>query len=277
MPSAKAKTTTTNRAPKRGEDDLRATLGALNLRGIADELDDFIARATRGRWAVMKILEQLAVIEARDRAQRSVDRRMSRSRLGRFKPMADFDWSWPDKLDKNALERVMDMEFLEHNENVVLVANQGLGKSMIAKNLAYQAILAGKTALFVTASNLLLDLGKQDTARALERRIKHYCAPHLLVIDELGYLSYDNRAADLIFQIVTRRYEKRPLVLTTNLAFADWTTVFPNAACATALIDRLTHHAEIITMEGESYRKREAEETKKRRGKAKRSHGARKR
>ncbi len=276
MPSARTKTTT-KRAPKCNDDDLRAALCAVNLRGLADELDDFIARATRGRWAVTKVLEQLALIEARDRAQRSVDRRLSRSRLGRFKPMADFDWSWPDKLDKNTLERVMDMDFLDHNENVVLVANQGLGKSMIAKNLAYQAILAGKSALFVTASDLLLDLGKQDTGRALERRIKYYCTPHLLVIDELGYLSYDNHAADLIFQIVTRRYERRPLVLTTNLAFSDWTTVFPNAACATALIDRLTHHAEIITMEGESYRKREAEETKKRRREGKRSHGARKR
>lgn len=275
MPSARTKTTT-NRT-LRADDDLRDKLCEVGLRGIAAELDDFVSRATRGRWSVVKLLEQLARIEAEDRARRSVERRLNRSRLGRFKPIADFDWCWPKKLDKDALERVLSMEFLDRQENVVLVANQGLGKTMIAKNLVHQAILAGKSALFITASDLLLDLGKQETGRALERRIKYYCTPHLLVIDELGYLSYDNHAADLIFQIVTRRYEKRPTALTTNLAFSEWTTVFPNAACATALIDRLTHHAEIITMEGESYRKREAEETKKRRTKGRRGNGARKR
>lgn len=276
MPSARTKKTTTKTTP-RADDDLRDKLCEVGLRGIAAELDDFVSRATRGRWSVTKILEQLAHIEAQDRARRSVERRLNRSRLGRFKPIADFDWAWPKKLDKDALERVLSMEFLDRQENVVLVANQGLGKTMIAKNLAHQAILAGKSALFITASDLLLDLGKQETGRALERRIKYYCTPHLLVIDELGYLSYDNHAADLIFQIITRRYEKRPTALTTNLAFSDWTTVFPNAACATALIDRLTHHAEIITMEGQSYRKREAEETKKQRRKGRRGNGARKR
>ena len=144
-----------------------------------------------------------------------------------------------------------------------------LGKTMIAKNIAHAAILAGQSALFVSASEMLLDLSKQDTARGLEGRLRHYAAPHVLICDEIGYLSYDNSAADLLFQIVSRRYEKRPTVLTTNLAFASWNTVFPNAACATALIDRLTHHSEIISIEGESYRKREAEADKKarRRGK----------
>lgn len=267
----------TSRKTTTSSDGLNDKLRDVGLRGVAAELDDFLARATRGRWPVTKVLEQVAQLEAKDRAARSVERRLSRSRLGRFKPMADFDWDWPKKLDKPALERVLTMDFLDHHENVVLVANQGLGKTMIAKNLAHEAILAGRTALFITASDLLLDLGKQETGRALERRIKYFCTPHLLVIDELGYLSYDNHAADLIFQIVTRRYEKRPTVLTTNLAFSDWPTVFPNATCAIALIDRLTHHAEIITLDGESYRKREAEETKKRRQKKGTSRGSRKR
>ena len=183
--------------------------------------------------------------------------------------MADFDWNSPKKIDRAAVERVMSLGFLERAENVVLVAPQGVGKTMIAKNLAHGTVLAGQNALFVSASDLLLDLNKQDTARALERRLAHYARPHVLCIDEIGYLSYDNRAADLLFQIVSRRYERRPIVLTTNLAFADWNTVFPNAACATALIDRLTHHAEIIAIDGESYRKREAEQDQKtrRRGK----------
>jgi DNA replication protein DnaC len=173
--------------------------------------------------------------------------------------MADFDWDWPQKIDRGAVERVLSMSFVERAENVILVASQGLGKTMLAKNLVHQAAQRGANAVFTTASDLLLDLSKQDTARALERRLRYYSQPSVLAIDEVGYLSYDNHAADLLFQIVSRRYERRSIVLTTNLAFSEWNTVFPNAACATALIDRLTHHAEIVSMTGESYRKREAE------------------
>jgi DNA replication protein DnaC len=107
----------------------------------------------------------------------------------------------------------------------------------------------------------------QPPPRALERRLRHYARPALLCIDEVGYLSYDARAADLLFEVVSRRYEQKSVVITTNLAFADWPGVFPNASCVTALIDRLTHHADVCLIEGESYRHREAEERKKRRSK----------
>jgi DNA replication protein DnaC len=249
--------------------DLAATLRALGLWRIADDLNDLLARATKSRWSSVQLLEELARLETQERARKSAERRLSRAHLGRFKPMADFDWSWPKKIDRDTVERVLALRFLERSENVVLAASQGLGKTMIARNVAHAAVLAGQSALFVSASDLLLDLAKQDTARALERRLQHYARPHVLVVDEIGYLSYDNHAADLLFQIVSRRYEKRSMILTTNLAFSDWNTVFPNAACATALIDRLTHHAEIIRIEGESYRVREAElaDKARRRGK----------
>ena len=136
---------------------------------------------------------------------------------------------------------------------------------MLAKNIAHQAILAGHSALFTTAADLLLDLNGQETARALERRLRHYTRPSLVVIDELGYLAYDARAADLLFQLVSRRYEHRSLLITTNLPFKHWDTVFPNASCAVALIDRLTHHVEILVVEGRSYRRREAELTQQQR------------
>ena len=113
--------------------------------------------------------------------------------------------------------------------------------------------------------SLLLDLNGQDTSRALERRLRAYARPQILAIDEVGYLSYDAHAADLLFQVISRRYEQRAIVMTTNLLFKQWDTVFPNASCAVALIDRLTHHAEIIPIEGESYRKREADLTQKKR------------
>src|SRR5690606_24592739 len=128
---------------------------------------------------------------------------------------------------------------------------------------AHQAILAGHSVLFCTAASLLLDLAAQESARALENRLRHYAKVTLLAIDEVGYLAFDNRNADLLFQIVSRRYEQKSLVLTTNLAFSDWPTIFPNATCATALIDRVVHHADVIAIEGKSYRLREAEETAK--------------
>jgi DNA replication protein DnaC len=121
---------------------------------------------------------------------------------------------------------------------------------MLTKNLLHQAVLAGHSALFITASDLLLDLNGQDTSRALERRLRAYARPQILAIDEIGYLSYDAHAADLLFQVISRRYEQRSIVVTTNLLFKQWDTVFPNASCAVALIDRLTHHADIIPIEG---------------------------
>jgi len=121
---------------------------------------------------------------------------------------------------------------------------------MLAKNLVHQAVLAGHSARFLTATDLVLDLNSQETSRALERRLRAYARPHLLAIDEIGYLAYDAHAADLLFQIVSRRYEQRSLVVTTNLPFKQWDTIFPNASCAVALIDRLTHHSEIIPIDG---------------------------
>jgi DNA replication protein DnaC len=144
--------------------------------------------------------------------------------------MSDFDWAWPKRLDRAAVEAALRLDFLADARNVVLVAAQGLGKTMIAQNIAHAAVLAGTHVLFITAAQLLLDLGSQESTRALARRLNHYATRGLLLIDEVGYLSYDARAADLLFQVVTRRYEKRSLVLTTNLPFSDWPTIFPTPA-----------------------------------------------
>ncbi len=170
------------------------------------------------------------------------------------------DWTWPTKIDRERVERALTVDFIAEARNIVLVAPQGLAKTMIAQNLAYQAILKGHSVLFITAAQLLLDLGSQESSRTLDRRLKHYAKISLLALNEVGYLAFDNRNADLLFQVVSRRYEKKSLVLTTNLAFVDWPTIFPSATCATALIDRVIHHADVIAIEGESYRLREARE-----------------
>ena len=235
---------------------------ALKLIGLdhtAANLDDLVALATKRRWGPAQILEHVAEAEQAERAKRSLERRIGRSQLGRFRSMADFDWAWPKRIDRDAVDAALQLDFLDQARNVVLVAPQGLGKTMIAQNIVHAALLAGHGALFVTASQLLLDLGAQESTRALDRRLRYYTSRPLLCIDEIGYLSYDARNADLLFQVVSRRYERRSLVLTTNLAFADWSSIFPNAACTTALIDRVVHHAEIIAIEGDSFRKREAQ------------------
>ena len=198
---------------------LATDLRRLGLNCTADELNDIIAQSTRKRWSATVLLEHIVAAELEEKQRRSVESRLKRARLGRFKPLADWDWEWPTALDRPALERILSLDFLAHGDNVVILGAQGLGKTMLAKNIAHQAILAGKTALFTTAADLLLDLNGQETARALERRLRHYTRPALLCVDELGYLAYDVRAADLIFQIVSRRYEHRSLLITTNLPF----------------------------------------------------------
>jgi len=246
----------------------------LGLRHTAATLDDLVALATKKRLSHTQLLEHIADREIADRARRSVERRLSRSKIGRFKPIADFDWAWPERIDRDAVDAALRLEFLERAGNVVLVAPQGLGKTTIAKNIAHNAVLAGHSVLSTTAAQMLLDLSSQESARALERRLRHYQRFALLAVDEIGYLSYDNRNADLFFQVVSRRYENKSLVLTTNLAFSDWPTIFPNATCATALIDRLCHHADILKIEGKSYRRREAEDASKSRRKRRKNAAA---
>ena len=190
---------------------------------------------------------------------------MAPSKLGPFKPMDDFDWNWPTKIDRLTVEACLNLEFIDGENNVVLVAPYGLGKTMIAQNIAHQAILAGHSVFFTDASSLLLDLTGTEFARGLDRRLKHYAGFGILCVYEIGYLPYDDRNADLLYQLVSCRYERKSTILTTNLAFRGWPTIFPTATCATALIDRIVHHAEIIAIEGKSYRRRDAEEDKAKR------------
>jgi len=245
--------------------DLPRRLKALGLYYCAEHLDDLIAHATKKRLTPRQLIEHVVHLEEQERARRSLERRVSRSRLGAFKPMADFDWKWPDKINRADVEAALALHFLDQHNNLVLVAAEGLGKTMIARNIVHNAILAGHSALFISAAELLLDLSAQESARGLDRRLKHYARVGLLAIDEIGYLSYEVRNADLLFQLISMRYEKKPLVLTTNLRFADWPTIFPGAACTTALIDRVVHHADILAIEGKSYRLRDANEVKRKR------------
>lgn len=198
--------------------------------------------------------------EEAERNQRSLERRLRQARLGRFKSLADFDWTWPKQIDRTAISNLMTLDFLQAAGNAILVGTNGVGKSTIAKNIAHQAVLQGHNVLFTTAAQMLNELAAMDSDSALRRRLKTYTQPRLLVIDEVGYLSYGNRHADLLFEIINQRYEQKSTLVTTNRPFSEWGEVFPNAACVVSLIDRLVHHAEISLIEGDSYRMKEARE-----------------
>jgi DNA replication protein DnaC len=239
--------------------DLVAHLEQIGLKAVAQNLDDFIARATKGRWSPRLLLEELSQIESRERARLSLEHRLRFSGIGRFKPVADFDWNWPKKIERDVMERALTLDFIQEHRNLILLGRNGLGKTMIAKNIAYAAVMAGYSVLFRTAAKLIEDL-QCDSPQLRRRRIQTYARPHLLCIDELAYLSYDDNAADLLYEVINRRYEEGSVVITTNRAFKEWNQVFPNATCIATLLDRLTHHADATVIEGESYRVHESEQ-----------------
>jgi DNA replication protein DnaC len=227
---------------------LRSRAKALNLHGLLAHWDEAFAAG---------FVQTLLGWEEEERARRSLERRLKAAHIGRFKPLCDFDWDWPKSCDRAGIEALMQLGFLKDAVNVVLSGPNGVGKSTLAQNIAHQAVIQGYTVMFTSAGQMLGDLAALDSDSALRRRLRHYAAPQLLVIDEIGYLSYSNRHADLLFELVSRRYEQKS---TMNRCFAQWNEVFPTAACVASLIDRLVHHAEVFAIDGESYRLKEANE-----------------
>jgi len=232
---------------------LKQQAGELKLHGLLAHWDEL------GEEEMPRIKAWLHW-EATERKKRGLERRLGQAHLGRFKPLADFDWDWLERCDKGTVSDLMQLDFIKEATNIILMGPNGVGKSTIAQNIAYQAVMQGHTALFVEASQMLGDLAAQDGDNALRRCIKRYVQPAILAIDEVGYLSYGTRHADLLFEIISRRYEVKPTIVTTNKPFSEWGEVFPSASCVVSLVDRLIHHSEIIVLEGESYRMKEAQE-----------------
>lgn len=238
--------------------DLPEQLHQLGLHVTAKGLDDFLARAIKQQFSHRQLLEEIARMELSEKTACNLQRRLSSARLGRFKPMVEFDWAWPKKIDRELIERALRLEFIEEKRNLILLGSNGLGKTTIVQNLGYQAALAGKSVLFRSASDIVSDLSC-DSPFQRKRKLANYGRVDLLCVDEIGYLTYDAHAADLLYEIVNRRYEKGSIVITTNRSFKQWNEVFPNATCIATLLDRLLHHAEIAVIEGESYRIKESQ------------------
>jgi DNA replication protein DnaC len=239
------------------------------------DFDDLRRRATRlrlygllSRWnelCTLPWVAELIELEEVERRHRSHQYRISNAKIGAFKPMADFDWKHPKKIDRRQIEGLFDLGFIEEQDNVVIVGPNGVGKTMLAQNLTYEAVTRGYPVRFVSTSEMLNDLVALDGS-ALRHRLKRYTGPKLLAVDEVGYLRYDTRHADLLYEVVRQRYTAgRSIIVTTNKGFAEWNHVFDSAACVVTLIDRLCHRVEIVEIDGPSFRAKESQERTKRR------------
>jgi DNA replication protein DnaC len=242
-------------------EDLRERASTLGLHGVLAHWAEYDGTP----W-----LPALIEREEAARGRRGLDRRIKAARIGRFKLLADFDWQWPKQLDRALVEELFTLDFLAPDKetgvcsNVVFVGPNGVGKTMLAQNLAHRAVQGGHAVRFATASELLNELVSQESGSSLSRRLQRFCRPQLLVLDEVGYLSYDSRHADLLFEVISRRSHKST-VITTNRPFTEWSEVFPNASSVVALVDRLMHRAEVVEIVAESYRAKEAKEREARR------------
>lgn len=230
-------------------------LRRLSLTTIAQHYEELGQEAAREGLAHVEYLRRLAEVETAARYERSVQRRTKAARLPVLKTLEQFDWSWPKKINRPQIQDLFRLRFVEQNSNVVFMGGVGLGKTHFALALAHSACLNNVPTLFTQAVEIVNTLSAAQATNNLSRGLKSYVAPRLLVIDELGYMPMDKRGADLLFQVISARYERSATILTTNLAYKHWAHIFNNdATLATAILDRIVHHCETVTIEGKSFR-----------------------
>jgi DNA replication protein DnaC len=238
--------------------ELYDELERLGLRASRSQLEALLTHATKNRLSPVQVVESLVEVERAERDARNLAARTKRAAVGPHKTMDLFEWDHPRKIDRALCEdQVLTLAFARTRSNVLLRGPAGLGKTMLEQNTATAALAAGMTVCFTNVGTALADLLRQESIPAVERRIKRYTGVDVLCLDELGYVPCDARAADLLFQIISRRHEKASTVIATNLAFQEWGPMFHGAASLVPLIDRFTQHLVTIDIEGDSYRQKE--------------------
>jgi DNA replication protein DnaC len=232
-------------------------LADLKLLEIARCYRELLDEAARKGSSPLEVLSLLIGMEAAARQQRALERRIRDARLPKRKTLAEYDFTFPKKIAKATVLRLFDCDFIDRYGCAVLVGSTGVGKSHLLTALGYAAVEKGHTVRYVRAVDMLNHLTTTQMNGTLGKALKHYTRPDLLLLDELGYLPIDKRGADLLFQVVAARYETGSIVLTTNRVFREWGTMFDvDNTLATALIDRLMHHGEVVVIKGDSYRMR---------------------
>ncbi len=234
----------------------------LRLPWIRDNFEPLVAQALRDKLGPAPFLQRLLEGEIHQRNDRSTRRRIAEARFPVLKTLVGFDWSWPKGLHRHQVEDLFRLRFVSDKGNVILLGGCGLGKTHLATALGYQACLNGHRVLFATAVEIVNNLLAAQTDHRLKTEIRRYLRPDLLILDELGYIPLDKHGADLLFQVISQRYEQGAIVLTSNKAFQEWPSIFNNDSTVTAaILARLLHHAETIVLTGSSFRMKQRQES----------------
>lgn len=227
----------------------------LKLPFIREHHESMADTAAKEQWTHRQYIAALIEGEASLRQDRSVKRRIQFARFPVVKTLDQYRWTWPKKVNRLQIQNLFHLNFIENKANVIFLGGVGLGKTHLATALGYAACLKGYSVLFTTAIDVINALSAAQSAGRLQIELKRYLKPEILILDELGYLPIDKHGADLLFQIISHRYEKGSMIITSNRAFKDWPGIFNNDSTLTsAILDRLLHHAEVILIEGKSYR-----------------------
>jgi DNA replication protein DnaC len=239
--------------------DLFELLRKIGIRASRQAIEAYLTHAQKMKASPAQVVEQLCALEQREREARNLARRHKMAALGSPKPLDRFDWNHPRSIDRDLYENLhSSLDFIRRGENILLRGQAGVGKTTLAQNLGLRALERGHTVRFSTLPAALADLLRQESIPATDRRLRRYTSPDLLLIDELGYVPCDSRAADLLFRIISLRHETKAVVITTNLAFKQWGSVFHDASCLGALVDRFAQHCHVIDIDADSWRKKEA-------------------
>jgi DNA replication protein DnaC len=230
-------------------------LHRLHLSHIQGHYQALATKAAQEQLSHLEYLAQLIEGEATVRENRAIERRIRNARFPAIKTLDDFRWSWPKKINRPQIQNLFRLAFVASKTNVVFIGNVGLGKTHISIALGHAACLNGYSVLFTTAVDIINTLAAAQAAGRLKREFKRYLKPTLLIVDELGYLPIDKHGADLLFQLVSQRYERAPMVITTNRSYKYWAPIFNNDSTLTsAILDRLLHHVDTVVIEGKSFR-----------------------
>jgi DNA replication protein DnaC len=238
-------------------DRLGEHLRKLRLVKSGERLEALLQDAAARELPYAEFLEQVLGEEVAAKTSRNIAMRTAMARFPFVKPLETFDFTYQPSVDKKQLLQLASCHYIEHGDNVIVLGPPGVGKTHLAVSLGMKAIEAGYRVLFTTAAHLIAVLTKAHGDGRLDEKLKVYTTPRLLIIDEIGYLPIDRLGANLFFQLISRRYERGPMILTSNQSFGAWGEVFGDRIIATAILDRLLHHAVTLNIRGNSYRLKE--------------------